>query len=216
MLNEPGASWDYGHSTDVVGRIIEVVSGQTLGAFLHERIFAPLGMPDTGFSVRADKHDRLAKPFANDPDSGAPVKLFTPDHTEFRNGRRRARRRRWTITHGSRRCSISAARSAARGILGRKTLEFMTSDHLGPNVRIGTLRCWHPGHGFGLGFAVRREVGMAATPGTPGEFFWGGLAGTVFWIAPKEELIAMMMIQAPGQRDYYRQLFRILVHAAIT
>ena len=69
--------------------------------------------------------------------------------------------------------------------LGRKTLEFMTADHLGPDVRIGNPTLLHPGYGFGLGFAVRREVGMAATPGIPGEFYWGGLAGTVFWIAPQ-------------------------------
>ena len=101
-------------------------------------------------------------------------------------------------------------------ILGRKTLEFMTADHLGPNVRIATSFLLPPGHGFGLGFAVRHDVGMAPTPGTPGEFFWGGVAGTVFWIAPREELLAMMMVQAPRQRDYYRQLFRNLVHAALT
>jgi CubicO group peptidase (beta-lactamase class C family) len=72
-----------------------------------------------------------------------------------------------------------------------------------------------PGHGFGLGFSVRQQVGLALTAGTRGEYSWGGLAGTVFWIAPQEELIAMMMIQAPGQRDYCRQLFRNLVHAAL-
>ncbi len=72
-----------------------------------------------------------------------------------------------------------------------------------------------PGHGFGLGFAVRRENGMAPTPGTVGEFYWGGIAGTAFWIAPAEELVALMLIQAPGQRVYFRQLFRNLVHAAL-
>jgi CubicO group peptidase (beta-lactamase class C family) len=100
-------------------------------------------------------------------------------------------------------------------ILGRKTIAFMTADHLGPDVRIGTRFLLAPGHGFGLGFAVRRDAGMAPAPGTVGEYFWGGIAGTAFWIAPQEELIALMMIQAPGQRDYYRQLFRFLAHAAL-
>jgi CubicO group peptidase (beta-lactamase class C family) len=99
-------------------------------------------------------------------------------------------------------------------LLGRKTIAFMASDHLGPNVVIGSALL-PPGHGFGLGFGVRRESGMAPTAGTIGEFFWGGIAGTVFFIAPGEELVAIMMIQAPGQRDYYRQLFRTLVHAAL-
>ena len=114
LIDQPGASWDYSHSTDVVGRIIEIVSGQTLGAFLHERIFTPLGMSDTGFSVRADEHERLAEPFANDPDSGATVKLFDPRTTPSFEMGGGGLSRRWTITRGSRRCSISAARSAAR------------------------------------------------------------------------------------------------------
>jgi CubicO group peptidase (beta-lactamase class C family) len=100
-------------------------------------------------------------------------------------------------------------------IIGRKTLEWMTSDHLGPNVRIGTPTLLQPGHTFGLGLAVRRESGMGQTPGTAGEFFWGGVAGTYFWVAPKEELYAIMMVQAPRQRDYFRQLFRTLVYAAL-
>jgi len=215
LLNQPGASWDYSHSTDVVGRIIEVVSGQTLGAFLRERIFTPLGMRDTGFAARADAHERLAEPFANDPDSGAPVKLFDPRITpSFEMGGGGLVSTMDDYARFAQMLYLGGALGGTR-ILGRKTLAFMTSDHLGPNVRIGNPTLLHPGYGFGLGFAVRREVGMAATPGTPGEFYWGGLAGTIFWIALKEELIAMMMIQAPGQRDYYRQLFRILVHAAL-
>jgi CubicO group peptidase (beta-lactamase class C family) len=91
----------------------------------------------------------------------------------------------------------------------------MTADHLGPNVRIANTTLLQPGHRFGLGFAIRQDVGMATTVGTVGEYFWGGLAGTAFWVAPGEELFAMMMIQAPVQRDYYRYLFRNLVYAAL-
>jgi CubicO group peptidase (beta-lactamase class C family) len=91
----------------------------------------------------------------------------------------------------------------------------MTADHLGPQLPIANPDLLPPGHGFGLGFAMRREVGMAPTAGTPGEFFWSGIGGTYFWIAPGEELMAVMMTQAPGQRAYYRQLFRNLVHAAL-
>ena len=212
LIDQPGTSWDYGHSTDVVGRIIEIVSGQSLGAFLQERILTPLGMTDTAFFVPPDKQDRVAKPFAKDPDTGASVTLTETNPFESGGGGL------WSTMDDYERFVQMLYRGGALGntrLLGRKTLEFMTADHLGPNVRIGTTFLLAPGHGFGLGFAVRREVGLAPTPGTPGEFFWGGIAGTAFWIAPKEELIAMMMIQAPGQRDYYRQLFRILVHAAL-
>jgi CubicO group peptidase (beta-lactamase class C family) len=100
-------------------------------------------------------------------------------------------------------------------IVGRKTLEWMTSDHLGPNVLIGNPTLLQPGNGYGLGVAVRRVAGMGQTPGTPGEYFWGGVAGTYFWVAPKEELFALMMVQAPRQRDHFRQLFRTLVYAAL-
>ena len=211
LIDQPGTSWDYGHSTDVVGRIIEIVSGQSLGAFLQERILTPLGMSDTAFFVPPDKQDRVAKPFAKDPDTGETVTLT---ETNFESGGGGL----WSTMDDYERFAQMLYLGGALGntrLLGRKTLEFMTADHLGPHVRIGTAFLLAPGYGFGLGFAVRREVGLAPTPGTPGEFFWGGIAGTAFWIAPKEELIAMMMIQAPGQRDYYRQLFRILVHAAL-
>jgi CubicO group peptidase (beta-lactamase class C family) len=214
LLNQPGSHWDYSHSTDVLGRVVEILSNEKLGTLLKERIFAPLGMIDTGFFAPPEKHERLAEPFPNDPDSGAPVVLIETrvapafesgggglvstieDYSSFVH----------MLYHGG---SLGGAR-----ILGRKTVAYMASDHLGPNVAIGS-DLLPPGHGFGLGFAVRRESGMAPTPGTVGEFFWGGIAGTVFWVAPKEELVALMLVQAPGQRDYFRQLFRNLVHAAL-
>ena len=99
-------------------------------------------------------------------------------------------------------------------IIGRKTLELMASDHLGPHVKInGTLLS--PGHGFGLGFAVRREAGIAPFPGSTGQFFWSGMAGTFFWIDPKEDLFAVFMMQGPGQREHTRTLVRNLVYAAV-
>jgi CubicO group peptidase (beta-lactamase class C family) len=215
LIAQPGDSWDYGHSTDVIGRVIEVVSGQTLGAFLDERIFKPLGMSDTAFSVPAQKYERLAEPFPADPDGGPPVALIemrTAPRFESGGGGLFS-----TMDDYARFAQMlyqGGVFSGAR-IVSRKTLEWMTSDHLGPNVRIGTPSLLQPGHTFGLGFAVRREAGMGQTPGTPGEFFWGGVAGTYFWVAPKEELFALMMVQAPRQRDHFRQLFRTLVYAAL-
>ncbi len=215
LINQPGTSWDYSHSTDVIGRVVEIVSGQSLGAFLQDRILGPLGMRDTGFFVPADKHDRLAEAFANDPDNGPPVQLIEARTApRFESGGGGLFSTMDDYLRFAQMLYFGGALGGTR-LLGRKTLEFMTADHLGPHVRIATSFLLQPGHGFGLGFAVRRDVGMAPTPGTPGEFFWGGVAGTAFWIAPKEELIALMMIQAPRQRDYYRQMFRNLVHAAL-
>jgi CubicO group peptidase (beta-lactamase class C family) len=215
LIDQPGASWNYSHSTDVIGRIIEIVSGQSLGAFLHERIFTPLGMKDTGFLLTADKFERVAEPFDRDPDGGKPVQLIERQTTQrFESGGGGL----WSTMADYLRFAQMLYGGGTLGgtrILGRKTLEFMTSDHLGPGVRNGTPALLAPGHGFGLGFAVRLVPGMASTPGTPGEFYWGGLAGTIFWIAPKEELIAMMMVQAPEQREHFRHLFRYLVHAAL-
>ncbi len=215
LLQQPGTSWDYSHSTDVVGRIVEVVSGQSLGVFLREKIFAPLGMNDTGFFTTADKFERLAEPFDKDPDTGTDVKLLDQRTApKFEMGGGGLVSTMDDYARFMQMLYLGGTLGSAR-ILGRKTVAFMASDHLGPNVRIGTTFLLPPGHGFGLGFAVRHEVGRAPTPGTPGEFFWGGIAGTAFWLAPQEELMALMMIQAPGQRDYYRQLFRNLVHAAL-
>jgi CubicO group peptidase (beta-lactamase class C family) len=215
LIAQPGESWDYGHSTDVVGRVIEIVSRQTLGAFLGERLFKPLGMSDTAFFVPAEKSERLAEPFPADPDGGPPVALIEARAApRFESGGGGLFS---TIDDYARFAQMLYQGGIFGGarILGRKTLEWMTSDHLGPNVRIGTPSLLQPGHTFGLGFAVRREAGMGQTPGTPGEFFWGGVAGTYFWVAPEEELFAVMMVQAPRQRDYFRQLFRTLVYAAL-
>jgi CubicO group peptidase (beta-lactamase class C family) len=215
LIDQPGVAWNYSHSTDVIGRIIEIISGQSLDAFLQERIFAPLGMTDTSFLLPPDKYARAAEPFDRDPDNGKPVQLIEKENRQrFESGGGGL----WSTMADYLRFAQMLYSGGALGnvrIIGRKTLAFMTSDHLGPNVRNGTPALLAPGHGFGLGFCVRLVSGMASTPGTPGEFFWGGLAGTAFWIAPQEELIAMMMVQAPGQREYLRHMFRNLVHATL-
>ncbi len=213
--HQPGTTWEYSHSTDVVGRVIEIVSGRGLGDFLRERVFAPLGMRDTGFFAPPEKHDRLAEPFDKDPDTGAPMKLSeTRTQPRFESGGGGLVS---TIDDYARFAQMLLNGGALNGVrlLGRKTIEFMTANHLAADVKVGTPSLLPPGYGFGLGFAVRREAGMSPTPGTIGEYYWGGLAGTAFFIAPKEELFAIMMIQAQGQREYYRALFRNLVHAAI-
>ena len=217
LIAQPGSSWYYSHSTDVIGRVVEIVSGKTLGAFLDERIHKPLGMRDTAFYVPAEKSERLADAFPADPDGGPPVQLVdvrTPP-PRFESGGGGLVSTIDDYARFAQMLYLGGALGGAR-IVGRKTLEWMTSDHLGPNVPIGNPTLLQPGHGFGLGVAVRRVAGMAQTPGTPGEYFWGGLAGTYFWVAPKEDMFALMMVQAPRQRDHFRQLFRTLVYAALT
>jgi len=214
LFSQPGKQWDYSRSTDVLGRIIEIVSGETLGEFLRQRIFAPLGMNDTGFHVPTEKQSRIAEPFAKDPDSGEAVRLLDirrPARFESGGGGLVS-----TLPDYARFLDMLAAGGTCEGqrLLARKTIDLMRSDHLGPNVRRGS-ELLQPGHGFGLGFAVRTEPGMSVMPGSVGLYFWGGIAGTTFWIDPKEELYAMMLVQAPGQRDYYRALFRALVYGAL-
>jgi len=214
LFSQPGKQWDYSRSTDVLGRIIEIVSGETLGEFLRQRIFAPLGMNDTGFHVPTEKQSRIAEPFAKDPDSGEAVRLLDirrPARFESGGGGLLS-----TLPDYARFLDMLAAGGTCEGqrLLARKTIDLMRSDHLGPNVRRGS-ELLQPGHGFGLGFAVRTEPGMSVMPGSVGLYFWGGIAGTTFWIDPKEELYAMMLVQAPGQRDYYRALFRTLVYGAL-
>jgi len=214
LFSQPGKQWDYSRSTDVLGRIIEIVSGETLGEFLRQRIFAPLGMNDTGFRVPTEKQSRIAEPFAKDPDSGEAVRLLDirrPARFESGGGGLVS-----TLPDYARFLDMLAAGGTCEGrrLLARKTIDLMRSDHLGPNVRRGS-ELLQPGHGFGLGFAVRTESGMSVMPGSVGLYFWGGIAGTTFWIDPKEELYAMMLVQAPGQRDYYRALFRTLVYGAL-
>jgi CubicO group peptidase (beta-lactamase class C family) len=214
LKSQPGAAWDYGLSTDVLGRAMEVVTGRTLGAFLRERVSEPLGMPDTGFSVSATEHGRIAEPFPADPDTGAPVALadlHAPSPAESGGTGLVS-----TASDYARFLHALANGGTLDGerLLGPATIRFMATDHVGPALAeaSGFLPA---GYGFGLGFAVRRETGFAPFPGGTGDVFWQGLGGTSFWIDPAHELYAVLMIQAPGRLEYYRTLFRQLVYAAL-
>ena len=157
LINQPGASWDYSHSTDVVGRVVEIVAGQTLGAFLQERIFGPLAMNDTGFFAPPVKHERLAEGFPIDPDTGAAMKLMEARIApKFESGGGGLVSTIEDYARFVQMLSLGGALNGVR-ILGRKTIAYMASDHLGPQVKNGTPSLLPPGHGFGLGFAVRRD-----------------------------------------------------------
>jgi CubicO group peptidase (beta-lactamase class C family) len=213
LLHQPGTVWEYSRSTDVLGRLVEVISGQTLGTFLSERILIPLGMDDSGFSVPKADQSRIAEPFAKDPETGADVALLDirrPVQFESGGGGMVATAMDYARFLGM---LLGNGRLGSTRLLGRKTVELMTSDHLGTITGLADLL--PPGHGFGLGFAVRTQPGMAPFPGSVGNYYWGGAAGTTFWVDPTERLYAVLMIQAPIQREHYRVLFRDMVYAAV-
>ncbi len=210
---QPGSMWAYSRATDVLGRLVEVVSGHSLGVFLKQEIFDPLGMVDTGFAVPPQHHHRIAEPFAHDPDGGVPMKVIEPREVpamEAGGGGLMS-----TAMDYTRFLQCLRNRGELDGVrlLGPHTLDFMTADHLGDIPADGTLL--PPGHGFGLGFAVRTHLGLSPVPGSVGLYYWGGIAGTTFFVDPALDMSAMLLIQAPNPRDYYRPLFRDLVYAAL-
>ncbi len=215
LLHQPGTAWSYSRSTDVLGRLVEVISGQTLGAFLRDRILGPLGMTDTGFSVPEGQQHRIADPFAKDPENGSPVALLDVRRTAmFESGGGGLAS---TAADYARFMAmlLGQGRLGSVRILGRKTVELMTADHLGRDIAAKS-DLLPPGHGFGLGFAVRTHAGIAPFAGSVGNFDWHGAAGTTFWVDPTERLFATLMLQAPVQREYYRVLMRDLVYQAVT
>jgi len=214
LMCQPGAEFNYSRSTDILGRVIEVISGKPLSAFLTEHILAPLQMAETAFHTGSENAGRLAEPLPTDPWTGENVRLFSmleKPVMESGGGGLVS-----TTMDYARFCQMLLNGGALDGhrIIGRKTLQLMASDHLGPEVKInGALLS--PGHGFGLGFSVRTHEGMAPFAGSVGQFFWSGVAGTFFFIDPKEDLFAVFMSQGPGQREHFRNLARGLVYAAV-
>lgn len=215
---QPGSNWEYSLGLDVLGLAVEAVAGMPLSRFLEERLFRPLGMRDTLFTVPAGQVSRYAKALPRDPVSGEPQTLrdgTTPHKFDCGGG-----------------CAISTAADYLRfaqmllnrgeldgvRVLSRKTVEFMTSDHLGPEVDLSMLNNYPNirGYGFGLGVAVRRSAGRGGMPGTAGDFHWAGSTGTYFWVDPAEELVTVFMAHAPGAiRYYHRQLLHALVLQAL-
>ena len=213
LMYQPGSVWEYSRATDVLGRLVEVLTGQTLGDFLQQHILAPLGMVDTAFFVPPEKHHRIAEPFAHDPDGGVPMAVLDPRQVPAMQSGGGGL---MSTVHDYARflqCMLNRGTLDGVRLLGPHTVDFMTSDHLGDIPAHGTLL--PPGHGFGLGFAVRTSRGIASVPGSVGLYYWGGIAGTTFFVDPAEDLFAVLMIQAPNQRDYYRPLFRDMVYAAL-
>ena len=214
LVYQPGTRWHYSVSADVLGRLVEVVSGQSFDAFLRERIFVPLGMVDTGFHVPASNSGRIARTYAHSgPDRtlvlGDTVSI-TPLPGNFSGGAGLV-----STAHDYARFAqmlLNGGELDGVRILGRKTIELMTVDHL-DGVPTGFLE---PGWGFGLGFTVKTEAGLDGMPDSVGSYSWIGVQGTSFWVDPEEDLIGVFMIHIRPNRDItFRQQFRRLVYQAL-
>jgi CubicO group peptidase (beta-lactamase class C family) len=223
LMFEPGTTWEYSMSTDVLGRVVEVVSGKSLAEFFAERITGPLGMADTGFSAPADGAARAAEAQI-DPATGQRPFAAARENYRWHSGGGGVVS---TAADYLRFCQMLLNGGELDGVrlLAPKTIAHMTSDHLPPDVeyggttrpRFGALApVPEMGYGFGLGFAVRKETGRSPVPGSVGEYFWGGVTGTYFWVDPQEQMVVVLMLAAPDQRLHYRYLSRQLVYAALT
>ena len=221
LLHQPGEFWEYSVSTDVLGRVVEVASGMDLDSFVRERITAPLKMNDTGFWVRPEAVSRLAKPdgAANGPFESATQKpnIFSGGGGMLSTAGDYARFSQMLLNGGE----LDGVR-----ILSPKTIALMTSDQLAATVERHTpvalaIGSFGPvpemGTSFGLGFAVRVDAGRNPMPGSVGDFSWGGITGTLFWVDPQTKLVAVLMAQAPQAmlNMIWRQT-RTMVYQAMT
>ena len=221
---QPGSTFEYGMSNDVVGRIIEVVSGMDLNRFVTERIAKPLQMPDTSFVLDRAQSQNIARPQPRP--GGAPVVAgydFSNPPKWFSGGGGLLS----TAEDYARFCQMLLNGGELNGVrvLSRKSVELMTSNHLPPGIGYGpfaleiglTAPLPQYGQGYGLGVGVREEKGRSPVPGSVGDFFWGGATGPYFWVDPQEKLIAVMMLQEPDiqRRTHYRSVMRNLVYQAL-
>jgi CubicO group peptidase (beta-lactamase class C family) len=217
LAYQPGTTWDYSHSVDILGRVIEVVSGKSLFQFEKERLLDPLGMKDTSFYVTDPaKKLLIAEPFPNDRTIGNEAVMGDPRVV-----------RRWESGGGGMVSTIGDyARFAqmmlqggtldGKRYLSPKTVAYMGSNHIGQGSGVvpGPYYLPGPGFGFGLGFAVRTEAGVTPWEGSVGEMNWSGAGGTTFWIDPRENMFVVFMAQSPSQRMRLRIALKNVVYGA--
>jgi CubicO group peptidase (beta-lactamase class C family) len=227
LAHQPGTVWEYGMNTDVLGRIVEVASGMPFDRFVEEHVTKPLKMPDTAFYMDPAKLQRVAQ-LQIDP--------ATDKRPEFGNSDDLTKEKvRWfsggggllsTASDYARFCQMLVNGGELEGVrlLSPKTLAVMTSDQVPPHAsRVGQMQVTQDlnpfpeiGQSFGLGFAVRTDVGHSAVSGSVGDYFWAGAAGTYFWVDPQEKLYAIMMLQMPfTEAGPYRRGLREIVYGAL-
>lgn len=227
LVFEPGTSWNYSVATDVVGRLVEVVSGMRLGDFLQKRILGPLGMNDTSFCVAPDKQSRLAALYAFDPSPAKKVRYTAIENQVITQ-------RSWDSGGGG---LVSTAADYWKflqmlenggelngvRIISPTTLDLMTMNHIPGNKDISDWgrpmgeEVFYDGLGFGLGFAVVIDQAKTKVACSNGTYSWGGMASTAFWIDPVEEITAMFFTQLmPSTTHPIRPFLRSLVYQSIT
>jgi CubicO group peptidase (beta-lactamase class C family) len=225
LIAQPGAEWNYSISTDVLGHLVAVISGQPFDQFLRDRVTGPLGMTDTAFHVPPDKHARFAANYTRSP-SGSLQLIDDPGTSPFAAPRRICSGGGGLVSTAGdymRFCRMMLHKGQLDGVrlLGRKTVELMTTNHLrGDMAAMGQPRfsesSYH-GIGFGLGFSIMLDPAKAQILGTPGEFAWGGAASTAFWIDPAEDMAVIMLTQLMPSSTYpIRRELRVLSYQAIT
>ena len=220
LSTQPGTNWEYGMSVDLLGRVVEAVSGKRLGQFVSERILQPLQMTDTGFQVPGEKLSRLAQALPIDPTTKQPNKMLdvtiVPANDSGGAGA--------VSTAGDYMNFVSMMLNGGslnnQRILSPMTVKLMSSNQLGNRsttpLTPGQLLMGVDGYTFGLGFMVRQDDGNSAVQGSPGEYLWAGASGTFFWIDPKEELAVVAMSQVPGPiRPYYRRMIKEMISSAV-
>ncbi len=205
LEHQPGTAWEYSHSTDVLGHIVEIASKQSLDSFFKERVLEPLGMKDTAFFVTADNKDRIAEPKfkgLSNPltaprllSGGGGLVSTAPDYLKFAV------------------MMMNEGKYEGGRLLNSETVKQMTTDQLG-SIRPGNYNLLGRENGFGLGFSVRL-TDEGRTVGSKGDYWWGGYAGTYFWIDPAKELITVFMMQQPDQRAPMRPRIRGWVYDAL-
>ena len=223
---QPGARWLYSYATDVCGRLVEIISGQRFDAFLRARLFQPLGMVDTGFVLPDSDLERFAANYGRRRDKTLTL-VDDPETSVYRAPRAFLSGGGGLLSTSAdylRFCQMLASGGELDGVrvLGRKTIELMRSNHLpgGGDLRefaVGQFgETAFDGVGFGLGFAVTQGPVQTQTIGSPGEYFWGGAASTIFWNDPVEDLTVIFMTQLmPSATFNFRGQLRTLVYPAI-
>jgi CubicO group peptidase (beta-lactamase class C family) len=217
LAEQPGTKWDYGHSTDVLGRVIEVVSGQSLYRFEKQRLLDPSGMTETAFFVAdSAKRPRIAEPMPTDRAISSTTRLrdvMVPRKVESGGAGMVG-----TVGDYARFCQmlLNGGTYEGRTYLKPATIKLMASDHIGPETRIGRGDAYYPGDtsGFGLGFAVRTSV-PANTEWPLGEYRWDGVGGTFFFIDPADDMFVVFMVQTPSQRGRIQLELKTLIYKAM-
>jgi len=214
---QPGSAWNYGISTDVCARLVEILSGHSFDRYLMDNLFRPLGMVDTHFSVPDQSAERLAACYWYHA-GGLPVLQEDPVKSSYRRKRSYLSGAGGLVsTSGDyvrfSQMLLNQGELDGNRIIGRKTLELMTRNHLPHDRDVVELAVG----GFGLGFAVGKGPGRTATVGSAGEFYWGGAASTAFWIDPVEDLAVVFMTQLMPSSSYpFRSQLRALVYQALS